>query len=230
MSDQTENDTLSQVDLWDDKVRDSKQRLDEYVKLVNGLKSELNFLVLGKAFTSFIKEKTNEKRRQLCFLICIGAVIFAIPLCIFAYNMQNPRIVYSVRTQSDKEILTGISTEAEVVDNATSNESASENAISSPLLLLIPLTIAEIVLIFYFRIILNYFNSTCAQLLQLKMRHSVCQFIESYIEFKKEVGEPDLERFEAFIFSNLAPNADQIPTTFEGAEQIVEAIKALKRK
>lgn len=97
-------------------------------------------------------------------------------------------------------------------------------------MILLPIAIIEIFLLFYFRIVLRQFNSTNAQLLQLKTRLSVCQFIENYIEFKKTKDAKELDRFEALIFSNLMPDADKIPSTFEGLDHLGKIISEFKPK
>lgn len=81
----------------------------------------------------------------------------------------------------------------------------------------------ELVLIYFFRIILHSVNSTKAQLLQIDLRRTLCQFIQKYAECSKELKEGNpgaLEKFETLIFSGLVMQDDKLPTTFDGLEPI----------
>jgi hypothetical protein len=67
-------------------------------------------------------------------------------------------------------------------------------------------------------------------MMQLELKNSVCQFIETYVNFRKENKEADssFEKFESLVFSGLAPNDSQVPSTFDGLEQLGKVIKDLK--
>lgn len=89
----------------------------------------------------------------------------------------------------------------------------------------------EIVLLYFFRVVLGQFRSVKAQLLQVDLRISLCQFIESYAEYVSKLREKDssaLVKFEALIFSGLVTEESGIPSTFDGAEQIASIIRSIR--
>ncbi len=89
----------------------------------------------------------------------------------------------------------------------------------------------EIILLYFFRVLLSHFRSVKAQLLQLDIRIALCQFIESYAEYASRIRSQDssaLSKFESLIFSGLVPDEAAIPSTFDGAEQIASIIRSLR--
>lgn len=98
---------------------------------------------------------------------------------------------------------------------------------------LIPLISLTFILIYYFRVALTNHTSLKAQALQIDLRKSLCQFIQSYADYSKKIKEANqnsLAKFEDVIFSNIIPNQDKIPSTFDGIEQIASLISAIKPK
>lgn len=64
------------------------------------------------------------------------------------------------------------------------------------------------------------------------MRNAVCQFIEGYATFKKQQGEKmsdGLEKFEAYVFSGIAPTDEKVLSTFDGFDQLSKLLKGLKQ-
>lgn len=95
----------------------------------------------------------------------------------------------------------------------------------------IPIISITLILIYYFRITLNNYNSIRAQLMQIELRKSLCCFIQSYSEYAKEIkvnNEGVLSKFEEVIFSNIMPTQEQMPSTFDGIEQIANLIGSIK--
>lgn len=91
----------------------------------------------------------------------------------------------------------------------------------------------ELVLLYFFRVVLQNFRSIQTQLLQIDLRVSLCQFIQSYAEYSSKIKKDDasaLERFEALIFSGLVGEGKDLPTTFDGLEQVAGLIKAMRDK
>ncbi|OGB19681.1 MAG: hypothetical protein A2W72_18120 [Burkholderiales bacterium RIFCSPLOWO2_12_67_14] len=89
----------------------------------------------------------------------------------------------------------------------------------------------EIILLYFFRVVLAQFRSVKAQLLQVDLRISLCQFIESYAEYVSKLRETDstaLAKFEALIFSGLVTEESGIPSTFDGVEQVASLIRSLR--
>lgn len=89
----------------------------------------------------------------------------------------------------------------------------------------------EVILLYFFRVILSQFRSVKTQLLQIDLRISLCQFVESYADYVSKIREKDssaLGKFEALIFSGLVTDETGIPSTFDGVEQIASLIRSLR--
>jgi len=63
----------------------------------------------------------------------------------------------------------------------------------------------ELVLIYFFRVVLFHYRTVQTQIMQLDLRLSLCQFIQSYAEYAKEIKTNDkdaLDKFENLIFGD----------------------------
>ncbi|MDK1192624.1 hypothetical protein QMW88_07340 [Cronobacter dublinensis] len=105
------------------------------------------------------------------------------------------------------------------------------------LIKLIPSASLIVLLLYYFRIVLKTFNSIKSQVMQIELRKSLCQFIQRYGEYAKEINtgikeneKSPLSKFEDVIFSNIMASEDKTPSTFDGMEQLASMINALKSK
>jgi hypothetical protein len=99
------------------------------------------------------------------------------------------------------------------------------------LFIIIPIFSIEIILIYFFRVILLNHRCIKAQLMQLELRQTLCQFIQSYTEYSSEIKKNDsgaLEKFESVIFSGVISNPEKLPSTFDGIEQISKLLKSVK--
>lgn len=99
------------------------------------------------------------------------------------------------------------------------------------LLILIPIISIEIILIYFFRIILLNHRSVKAQIMQIELRQTLCQFIQSYTGYSSEMKKQDssaLEKFESLIFSGVLSDPEKLPSTFDGVTQIGNLIKSIK--
>lgn len=68
--------------------------------------------------------------------------------------------------------------------------------------------------------------------MQIELRQSLCQFIQSYADYTKEIKENNagsLEKFENLIFSNILSTPEKVPSTFDGLEQLANLMKELKK-
>lgn len=98
-------------------------------------------------------------------------------------------------------------------------------------IILIPLISIEIISIYFFRIILANYRFVKAQIMQLELRQTLCQFIQSYAGYSAEIKKQDsgaLEKFESLIFSGILSDPEKLPNTFDGLEQIGKLIKSVK--
>lgn len=114
-----------------------------------------------------------------------------------------------------------------------SNQTNTNSNILTEILTLLPFISLTIILIYYFRVVLQNYSSLRAQILQIELRRSLCQFIQSYSDYSKQIndGNPGaLSKFEDIIFSNIMPSDEKVPSTFDGLEQIASLLNAIKPK
>lgn len=94
-----------------------------------------------------------------------------------------------------------------------------------------PLIALEVILLYFFRVVLLNFRCTTTELLQINLRISLCQFIQSYSEYSAKIKKQDssaLEKFENLIFSGITSDRDSIPSTFDGVEQIAKLVNSIR--
>lgn len=89
--------------------------------------------------------------------------------------------------------------------------------------------------LYLFKIYLGFFQSTIAQMVQLKLRSNLCVFLPDYFKFlqdtnsindKNSIKATDL--FEQLIFSNIIVDQNKIPDAMDGVDKIAHLIKSLK--
>lgn len=90
----------------------------------------------------------------------------------------------------------------------------------------------ELLILYFFRVALQNFKSVKAQLLQIDLRMTLCQFVQSYAEYSKDArsGSPGLlERFEQVVFSGIVNDESAIPSTFDGLDKLAEIVGKIRR-
>ncbi|WP_404972972.1 hypothetical protein [Vibrio campbellii] len=121
---------------------------------------------------------------------------------------------------------------APLVVQFTSNLGVTTVDISwKSLLSLAPLVSIEVILIYFFRIVLHNYKSVKTQIIQIELRQTLCQFIQKYAEYSSSIKENDptaLDKFENLIFSGILSDSEKLPTTFDGLENIGSLIKNIK--
>ncbi len=96
---------------------------------------------------------------------------------------------------------------------------------------LAPLISIELVLIYFFRIVLHNYKSVKTQIIQIELRQTLCQFIQKYAEYSSTIKQDDptaLEKFENLIFSGILSDSEKLPSTFDGLDQLGSMLKSLK--
>lgn len=99
------------------------------------------------------------------------------------------------------------------------------------LMVFLPILSLEIILIYFFRVILLNYRSVKAQVMQIELRQTLCQFIQSYADYSAKIKKQDgmaLEKFESLIFSGILSDPEKLPSTFDGVEQLGNFIKSMK--
>jgi hypothetical protein len=102
---------------------------------------------------------------------------------------------------------------------------------TSMLIAAVPAFSMTLLLVYFFRIVLRRAEAARSQLLQIELRKTLCQFIQSYADYAKEIrsNNPEaLVKFENMIFSGIVSTEDKLPTTFDGVEQLSQLIQSLR--
>lgn len=125
-------------------------------------------------------------------------------------------------------ILLGLSIEAYLIlDNAH----LLYNNLNLYLYVLLPTVSISALSVYFFRIILFNYKDAKAQLLQIKLRMTLCQFIQSYADYSQEMAGKNgsaLARFESIIFSSIVSDSSSIPSVYDGVEQLSNLIGKVK--
>ncbi|WP_048339136.1 hypothetical protein [Enterobacter ludwigii] len=119
-----------------------------------------------------------------------------------------------------------------LVEILTFTEIGSLSPDWSRLAKIIPILSLTLIFVYFFRVSLLNFNSIRAQLIQIDLRKSLCQFIQNYATYAQEIRVHNtdlLVKFEEVIFSNIMPSENKIPSTFDGIEQLTNLIGAFKK-
>lgn len=91
----------------------------------------------------------------------------------------------------------------------------------------------ELVLAFFFRVALHNYRTIKAQLIQIDLRMTLCQFVQDYADYAKVVRKDSpqlLERFDQLVFSGIVNSEAAIPSTFDGLEHLANLIDKFKSK
>lgn len=207
-AEETLNNIASSKDEITKKISDFQTKLEQKEQTVENLQATLdkqetafNFVGLYKGFNELAKRKQKEATNTFCFLIVLAFSLIALPLSAMI-SIYNP------------------------------NDISQSPAISTHLLNLLPLISLEIILLYFFRVVLHNYKSIKAQVLQVELRQTLCQFIQNYADYSKEIKKGDpavLEKFENLIFSGIISDAENLPSTFDGMDQITKLLSSLKR-
>lgn len=184
---------------WDDEIAAKEEKVDDLKGQLEKLETEFNFVGLVDGFGQLCTQKRSEKLLTLVSLLALGMAVM-LPVV-------------------SEAIFIGLH-----IDNLDKYKQAL-------LFALPPLLTLEILLVYFFRVVLVHFRSIKAQLLQLELRTSLCQFIQSYSTYASEIKQKDasaLEKFESLIFSGLIASEENLPSTFDGTEQLAKLIKSIK--
>lgn len=92
-----------------------------------------------------------------------------------------------------------------------------------------PFAAIELLILYYARVMYSEVKSIKAQLVQINLRGSLCQFIEAYMDYRSKVKDKDgkvsdtaLDKFDSVIFSAIQMDGDNIPSAFDGVSAIAE--------
>lgn len=197
---------------WTGFLRKEKEKVDALQAVIQRQTSESNFLALNQGFS----DMKNQKKTELCWakfgFFLLGFCLLIIPLIQFFNGFQYFLSAPSVADEASKQ--SGVD-------------------IFSVWLSLVPLLTCELILLYFFRIVLGQYRSVKAQLVQLDLRISLCRFIEAYTEHMAKIKKdaPDvLQKFEALIFSGLMTEGERIPSVLDGSEQLAQLLRSIQSK
>lgn len=197
------DDKLEEVSLfresWCKEIEEQKKEIGVLSDHLNKVAEGFNFVGLVDAFKVLAKSKNKEKVKVRRWLVIFGFLMLVPPIFQIVYIVLNIDLI-------------GVS--------------------KGVLIYALPAVLAvEILLVYFFRVLLSQFHSVKAQILQLDLRVSLCQFIQSYVDFSMTIKQVDpnaLAKFEALVFSGLAPDNESIPSTFDGVEQLANLFKSIR--
>lgn len=186
---------------WDKEIEAKTAETIALQDAVNRLQTKFNFVGLVQGFEILSGRKQRESKLAFLALLCLG-VVMVLPVTLqLAFVLQNVDTIDAHRT--------------------------------TLIYSLPPLLALELILLYFFRVVLANHRNLQAQLLQLDLRVSLCQFIQSYSDYSARIKKVDasaLERFESVVFSAIAVDAEKMPSTFDGVEQISKIVSSLRAK
>ena len=106
-------------------------------------------------------------------------------------------------------------------------------SLSIPTLIATSLVVVALTLLilYFFRIALRKADACRAQLIQVRLRMSLCRFIQDYASYSSDIkskNEGALEKFENLIFSGIVSSDEKLPSTFDGIEQLASLAKSVR--
>lgn len=184
---------------WKKELEKQKNEVKEISDKLKEYKNAFNFVGLYDGFKKLSDDKNKEKFWLFVSLMVIGLfVVFPLISEITCILLNQKAII------EHKDVLIFVA---------------------------LPLITVEIILIYFFRIILFNYKSVKALLVQIELRKTLCQFIQNYSDYSKNIKEKDassLEKFENLIFSGFITNENNLPSTFDGIEQLTKLVKSIK--
>lgn len=184
---------------WDDELRQKEEQVTTLSQQLEKLRTGFNFVGLVDGFRQLAEQKIADKRVAFWALMALGLLVVA-PVILDVWFISS----HLDSLEKYKEIL---------------------------LFGVPPMVTLEVLLVYFFRVVLVHFRSIKAQLLQLELRTALCQFIESYSTYSEKIKEKNptaLEKFESLVFSGLLASEEQLPSTFDGTEQLAKLFKSMK--
>ncbi len=185
-----------------------------------------NFVGLYDGFANLLIKKQKEGKWLLAVIILFGGVIF---------GTLTWKVIH---VNSETELVQEITIDAQIANSTVSTkhklnrENIDKEFNYSNIVSLLTFISLEVILIYFFRIALSNYQSVKAQIIQIELRQTLCQFIQSYSTFASKIKKEDsyaLEKFENLIFSGIVADSDALPSAFDGLEQISKLIKSFKK-
>jgi hypothetical protein len=184
---------------WEKDLTSREKRVDHLKSELSKHENAFNFVGLFQGFDELAKEKEIEKSKLLFWLKMLGGLVI------------TPIIIELIFLYINLKDLNPI----------------KEGILFSAL----PTISLIAILIYYFRVLLFNYKSVKSQILQIDLRKTLCRFIQSYSEYSSKIKEKNpesLSKFENMIFSGIISDDSQLPSTYDGIDQINKIIKSIK--
>lgn len=192
---------ISEQASWKKYIDEQREKVEKLKDTLKKYEDSYNFTGLYDGFNDLRKSKITEKRYSVFFLFSLAILIIIIPVLEVCYIYDNKGEISELK--------------------------------DSIMLSFFPVATIEILLIYFFRVFLHNFKSIKSQLLQIDLRRTLCQFIQSYTEYSadvKEKGDTSLEKFENIIFSGIVASDDDLPSTYDGINQLTNILNKINKK
>lgn len=199
-----------------EEIKALKEYIEKAQKVLKEQKEKFSFVLLNKAFSNLEHSKVISKRIALFTLIVLAIVLVSMP---YVYYRELFYI---------KEISEALN---ELFKTQIDFSKDSSSVLVVMFVGLIPMVLVETLCIYFFRIVLHKYNSLVDQIVQLETKQAIVQFIESYVDYKrdKNLTKEELVKFEEIVFSKISPNLKDIPDS-PSVIALVEGIaKAIKK-
>lgn len=105
-------------------------------------------------------------------------------------------------------------------------------SIAEVLMFTFPVISLTFLMLYFFRVVLHNYKVTMVEKRQVQLRMTLCQFIQDYSKYAKDIKENSdvtLESFERVIFSDLTSSSEKLPTTLDGIDKIASLLKVMKQ-
>lgn len=187
------------LDIANKSIDKKKELAESLAKKFDGISDNYNFAGLHRGFLRMFRDKEREKDKSNYLVFSFGAIVFLIT--------------------------------AAAIFIPGFHQISTDKQFSEKLSQLIPFLGAEIISLYFFRLLYTENKSIKSQLLQLRLRMTLCQFIQRYASYVNELGDgkSSLEKFENIIFSGIISDPNNIPSTFDGMDQLGNLIEKFNR-
>ncbi len=188
------------IDKFEKELAAKEKIVSDLQKSLSKYESAFNFVGLYEGFDELSKEKKKEKFNLFCALIASGTFCF-LPLLLEVYFIFNNWVSLDVYV--------------------------NQIALS-----FVPMASIVAISIYFFRVILHNYKGVRAQLLQIEIRKTLCRFIQHYYEYSSDLKSRDpaaLEKFENIIFAPIVSDEENLPSAFDGLEQLGKVFQSVKK-
>ncbi|SEA28598.1 hypothetical protein [Marinobacterium iners] len=188
------------IDKFSKELAAKEKRVSDLQESLSKYESAFNFVGLYEGFDELSKEKKKEKLNLFRALLASGFFCLLPFLC---------EVLFIYKNWINLDIY-----------------------IKAVALSFIPMISIVAISIYFFRVILHSYKGVRAQLLQIEIRKTLCRFIQNYNEYSfdlKSRNSAALEKFENIIFAPIVSDEENLPSAFDGLEQLGKIFQSVKK-